>query len=1347
MEDFYNDEFFIDNLFPTFNFENLIYNYTNLNNISDDNFYGGEINDFDTIQKRSRDNDSDDDEDQSTKKKKEEKMFKIIKTYRNEPKNKKNQSLGIKNNIHHIELNQKVNKSFKDAIESYKKLFEQLHDEFIKTINPLDKVRIVFQHDLFNTPISFPFMKPSELTPDIMLAKFSSVVQSFKHSNDKLQYKYKFIANITIADLSKGGYDINQIVDLSEAKKRQIKNGTIVNGVKIQFQNYYDQLNNSTSVLVIKNNNDNLCFLRAVLIAKLFDESRKNQKERQKILYNLNNILSSKKFYYMLEDLKSKSQIFQGPCGYEQFKIIEDILKDYQIMVIDENFKSTKEPVYLDKTKNHLNKWIYLALHNNHFYVNSSMRVHLKVKYFCDHCKSWWNARGQHKCGYTCEKCYRLDCFKEKKEYKCDKCKIDCFNESCLAMHQTYYCKKFTICTKCNHKILNKHVCGDNQKWCPNCCQSVELEHRCHILTEKQKNNLKKNKNKKQQVEKFNGYIFFDYEAYEDERGIHVPNLIVAQVVCKHCMDLSERCNRCNRFYKFYNNDEFCKWLLQHENYIALAHNLQGYDGVFIANYFLKTKTAFDQIPNMIATPTKLLCITFRKLKIIDSYSFLQMPLDKISKTYDLKELKKGFFPHKFNKPENMNYIGPYPDKKYYNSEYFSIDKKNEFDTFYEQNCNKEFNFKKEFEEYCTSDVKLLAEGCLQFRKIIMEQTKIEGLGGVDPFRTSITIASLCNHIYRRNFMKEDSIGLIPENGYNPKQKYSMKSLFWLKYQSYIDKVEIRHARSIEKEKQIGLYTLDGYCEENKTIYEFNGCFWHGCPKCYTQNTWNPVKNSTMGYINYISNKRIEKIQSYLPDHTIKVIWECEFDKKLKEDESLKKFLVDNPIVESLNPRDALYGGRTNAFVLYKKCDENQRIDYDDATSLYPTVQKQELYPISHPIIITENFGDYSTKNYFGLIKCKMLPPFKLYAPVLPVRVNNKLLFSLCLTCACTKQQSRCFHGPKERAITGTWTTKEVDYALKKGYTIVETYEIWHWEKKDALFKEYVDSCIKEKQEASGFPKGCITEEQKLKYISDYELHEGIKLDYDKIKKNPGARHVAKLKANSQWGFLAMLTNRSKHKFVTSKAQLFDLLNNDRYIVHEVIPCDDNERMQVYYSDDSESHFGALTTNVAVAAFVTSYARLRLYQEIEKLDDRVLYFDTDSIIYISNKNDPNQYKPKIGDYLGEFKSEIDPDEGDYITEFVSAGPKNYAYKLNTGITHCTVKGFTLSHIGSLVINYDNIKHIVCEDHSKKLEVNQQKFVRDNKKWEIHVEELEKCYGFVYDKRILKSDLTTLPYGY
>ena len=89
-------------------------------------------------------------------------------------------------------------------------------------------------------------------------------------------------------------------------------------------------------------------------------------------------------------------------------------------------------------------------------------------------------------------------------------------------------------------------------------------------------------------------------------------------------------------------------------------------------------------------------------------------------------------------------------------------------------------------------------------------------------------------------------------------------------------------------------------------------------------------------------------------------------------------------MVEPLNPRDALFGGRTNAIKLYHKVADDQRIYYSDFTSLYPFVQKTGKYPIGHPVKITKDFGPI--ENYFGIVKCKVLPPKGLFLAVLPFK-------------------------------------------------------------------------------------------------------------------------------------------------------------------------------------------------------------------------------------------------------------------------------------------------------------------------------------------------------------------------
>ena len=45
--------------------------------------------------------------------------------------------------------------------------------------------------------------------------------------------------------------------------------------------------------------------------------------------------------------------------------------------------------------------------------------------------------------------------------------------------------------------------------------------------------------------------------------------------------------------------------------------------------------------------------------------------------------------------------------------------------------------------------------------------------------------------------------------------------------------------------------------------------------------------------------------------------------------------------------------------------------------------------------------------------------------------------------------------------------------------------------------------------------------------------------------------------------------------------------------------------------------------NVAIAAYVTTKARLKLYEYLSKLGKPVLFCDTDSVIYIQNVDEPS----------------------------------------------------------------------------------------------------------------------------
>ena len=94
-------------------------------------------------------------------------------------------------------------------------------------------------------------------------------------------------------------------------------------------------------------------------------------------------------------------------------------------------------------------------------------------------------------------------------------------------------------------------------------------------------------------------------------------------------------------------------------------------------------------------------------IRFMESLSFFTMPLSAFPKTFGLRELKKGFFPHLFNTPANQDYRGPIPDAEHYMPDEMIVDTRHELDEWYAEQVARgvEFHLKNELILYCLSDV------------------------------------------------------------------------------------------------------------------------------------------------------------------------------------------------------------------------------------------------------------------------------------------------------------------------------------------------------------------------------------------------------------------------------------------------------------------------------------------------------------------------------------------------------------------------------------------------------------------------------------------------------------------
>ncbi|CAC5380757.1 unnamed protein product [Mytilus coruscus] len=251
------------------------------------------------------------------------------------------------------------------------------------------------------------------------------------------------------------------------------------------------------------------------------------------------------------------------------------------------------------------------------------------------------------------------------------------------------------------------------------------------------------------------------------------------------------------------------------------------------------------------------------------------------------------------------------------------------------------------------------------------------------------------------------------------------------------------------------------------------------------------------------TKERLKTIEDYLkPNVKIHTIWECEFDQQ--------KYPEVDPHLKPIDKRDAFYGGRTETIQLYNNLSDLK----DD-----PTLNKHD--------------------KIHEIKRCKECKNIK----------NEK-----------------CIHSNEERVIVGTWSTIEIDKAIEKGYKLQKIYELEHFEKTSTdIFKLYVDTFMKYKQEASGCkcdPKYCKPDcendkecKTKIQYIIDNTAYN---LDIDKVKHNSGLRFIAKICLNNLWGHFGMRDNFTQKEYCFTLEHITKIVFNEKYKDISTMILDEN---------------------------------------------------------------------------------------------------------------------------------------------------------------------------------------------
>ena len=668
-----------------------------------------------------------------------------------------------------------------DLLESQERthaIFHHLLEDVTPGMNPNDQVRFILRSDQLQTPISIPFLPVEKLTTEKVLSHVEKVIQSNED----------FRLNDTVT------------IDIIHVETPQ---GSGKSRVKRDIVNIREYLKKKGSVVSI-NNKDDFCLARALAvgIAKIEKDPRYNQIKNSRNHIQLDRAL----------DLHQAANVPLRPCGLNEVNLFQQHLTNYQIIVVSGDHNNTiiypPEPPGTDEKPA-----LSLYYHNNHFDTITSLPGFLDSRYFCHRCHKIYSNTADHMCSAMCRSCRQFGCVLQGDGIVCNECDRVFKNQTCYDHHKgpinsggRSVCEVIRKCPKCGRamdvrKIRDGgHICG---KKCPTCgvlLESKDTDHLCYVQQQEY-----------EEERSYNHLLFFDFEATQ-EHGIHHPNL---------CVVYDEE----KEVALFQGQDtvkEFCQWLLtpEHKGCIVIAHNFQGYDSYFIIKFLNENAIHYE----IIYRGAKALSMTIPmfNIRFIDSLNFIPMGLAKFPKTFAQPELCKGYFPHLFNKGENQNYVGPIPCQDDYGVNFMKPAEREAFMTWHQEQVenNYVFDFRKEIINYCRSDVDILSKCCLLYRKMFKDETRI------DPFDKALTIASYCHQVYRTNFLKEDTIAIF-SHARQLKTKQSAEAIKWLSYTSEKEDIHIQHVRN-GGEKRVGNYSLDGYCEETHTAYEYQGCYWHG---------------------------------------------------------------------------------------------------------------------------------------------------------------------------------------------------------------------------------------------------------------------------------------------------------------------------------------------------------------------------------------------------------------------------------------------------------------------------------------------------------------------------------------
>uniref|UniRef100_A0A915DMY3 DNA-directed DNA polymerase n=1 Tax=Ditylenchus dipsaci TaxID=166011 RepID=A0A915DMY3_9BILA len=221
----------------------------------------------------------------------------------------------------------------------------------------------------------------------------------------------------------------------------------------------------------------------------------------------------------------------------------------------------------------------------------------------------------------------------------------------------------------------------------------------------------------------------------------------------------------------------------------AFAHNGGKFDMLFVYREIFNLGSV---LPEIFRQGTKLyeMCVAKRGMLVKTtfhvSYNLVPILLALFKKSFELHVEEKAFFPYLYNNPANYGQVLSHlPPRDNYLHCSMKPTIKEKFEQWYSMNYNTPLTF---------------VNSCLAI------------IAKFDILQTTMTIASACMKHFRINYLRTDTIGIVPEKGYTEK--------------------------SAEGEQQMSPHKLDVYVQRHAPVerplgIEISGCVWHGHKLCF----------------------------------------------------------------------------------------------------------------------------------------------------------------------------------------------------------------------------------------------------------------------------------------------------------------------------------------------------------------------------------------------------------------------------------------------------------------------------------------------------------------------------------